>query len=95
MVDDHDQESDTLSQSEYAIDRAHKIGFFSEAYQQDFCMTVKDVQTVQRRFKLFYKNWREFQKKDLIVKKSVMVNDGSTFKPQINRKSEQILRDKE
>jgi len=58
-------------------------------------MSVKDVRTVQRRFKLFQKNWREFQNKDLIVKKSVIVDDGATFKPQISKKSEQLLRNKE
>ena len=58
-------------------------------------MTRKDVSTVQRRFKLFKKNWGEFQKKDLIVKKSVIVDDGATFKPQISKKSDSIIRDKE
>ena len=49
----------SLSQSEFAIDRAHKIGFFVED-DFEFCLTLKDVATVQRRFKLFYKNWKEF-----------------------------------
>ena len=70
----------SLSQSEFAIDRAHKIGFFVED-DFEFCLTLKDVATVQRRFKLFYKNWKEFQNKDLVVKKSVIVNDGTTFHP--------------
>ena len=51
-------EDETTSQNEYAIDRAHKIGFFVDHFE--FCMTRKDVRTVQRRFKLFQKNWREF-----------------------------------
>ena len=39
---------------------------------------------MQRRFKLFYQNWKEFQMKDMVVKKSVIVDDGITFKPVIN-----------
>ena len=58
-------------------------------------MTLKDVKTVQRRFKLFHKNWREFQQKDLIVKKSVIVDDGATFQPKINKRSDQMMKDKE
>lgn len=79
--------------SEYAIDRAHKIGFFVDHFE--FCMTMKDVKTVRRRFTLFKKNWSEFQKKDLVVKKSVIVDDGATFRPQINKKSEQLIQEKE
>ena len=72
FYDQQDQEQDSGQQSsekeegdeeeavnEYAIDRAHKIGFFEDHFE--FCMTAKDVRTVQRRFKLFQKNWREFQ----------------------------------
>lgn len=58
-------------------------------------MSLKDVRTVQRRFKLFQRNWREFQKKDLVVKKSVIVDDGATFQPLINKKSELLIRNKE
>ena len=54
--DDFGDKSD--ENNEYAIDRAHKIGFFVEQYE--FRMTLKDVETVQRRFKLFKKNWRLF-----------------------------------
>ena len=86
-------DGETTSQNEYAIDRAHKIGFFVDHF--DFCMSAKEVRTVQRRFKLFQRNWREFQKKDLIVKKSVIVDDGATFKPRINKKSDQMIRQKE
>ena len=78
--DSSDGDGETISQEEYDIDRCHKIGFFPNQ-SEEFCMTRKDVKKIQRRFKLFYKNWREFQKKDLVVKKSVMHNDGATFKP--------------
>ena len=54
-------------------------------------MTRKDVKTVQRRFSLFYTNWKDFQKKDMIVKKSVIVDEGTTFKPKINIKSQRII----
>ena len=54
-------------------------------------MTKKDVKTVQRRFSLFHTNWKDFQKKDMIVKKSVIFDDGTTFKPQINLKSQRII----
>lgn len=37
-------DGETTSQNEYAIDRAHKIGFFVEHFE--FCMTLKDVRTV-------------------------------------------------
>ena len=35
------EDSASASQSEYAIDRAHKIGFFVDHFE--FCMTRKDV----------------------------------------------------
>ena len=35
---------DETSLNEYAIDRAHKIGFFVEHFE--FCMALKDVKTV-------------------------------------------------
>ena len=91
--EEEDEEEGYDSQNEYAIDRAHKIGFFVDHFE--FCMTLKDVRTVQRRFKLFHKNWREFQKKDLIVKKSVIVDDGATYQPRINKKSDQMVKNKE
>ena len=78
--DSYDQEEDSQKDGEdYAVDRAIKIGFFIE--ENEFCMTAKDVKTVQRRFRLFYLNWKDFQQKDMIVKKSVIVDDGTTFKP--------------
>ena len=90
---DDGESDDEASLNEYAIDRAHKIGFFVEHFE--FCMALKDVKTVQRRFKLFQNNWRDFQKKDLVVKKSVIVDDGATFQPRINKKSDQMIREKE
>ena len=55
-------------------------------------MRAKDLKTVRRRFKLFHTNWKEFQKKDLIVKKSVIVDDGVTFHPMINKRSIEMIR---
>ena len=57
-------------------------------------MSMKDVKTVRRRFTLFKKNWIEFQKKDLVVKKSVIVDEGVTFQPKINKKSEKLIQEK-
>ena len=58
----------------------------------EFCMRAKDLKTVRRRFKLFHTNWKEFQKKDLIVKKSVIVDDGVTFHPMINKRSIELIK---
>lgn len=77
------------NEQEYAIDRAAKIGFFIDEFE--FCMTMRDVRVVQRRFQLFAQNWKEFQMKDMVVKKSVIVDDGMTFKPEINQKSQRII----
>merc|ERR1719464_1852485 len=87
--DDVEGEESEENEQEYAIDRAAKIGFFIDEFE--FCMTMRDVRVVQRRFQLFAQNWKEFQMKDMVVKKSVIVDDGMTFKPEINQKSQRII----
>jgi len=42
-------------------------------------MSRKDVRTVQRRFNIFYLNWKEFLLKDLIVKRVAIGETETTF----------------
>ena len=59
-MEDNDEEIENEhGNEEFAIDRAAKIGFFVDEFE--FCMRAKDIRTVQRRFKLFYSNWKDFQ----------------------------------
>jgi hypothetical protein len=54
-------------------------------------MRKKDVRTVHRRFACFYANWKEFQLKDLVVKRVAIGDTETTFHPVINELSVGML----
>jgi hypothetical protein len=83
-----------------APDRANRVGFYQEEedirgngqYRSPiFCMRKKDVRTVHRRFACFYTNWKDFQLKDLVVKRIAIGDTEATFHPTINELSQAML----
>lgn len=71
------------------------IGFFQDEGGDEkgavFCMRKKDVRAVKKRFQAFYSSWKEFQMKDLVVKRVAVSDSEMTFKPELCTKSKHML----